>query len=183
MPIYPKALRPVLTSLIRDVPDFPEPGVVFKDITPLLGSPEAFALVIGSMAAAFDGRVDKVAALEARGFLFAAPIAITLGVGLIPIRKPGKLPYDVLEEAYNLEYGSDAIEMHADALIEGERVLLVDDVIATGGTLAAAIRLIDRAGGEVVAATALLEVPGLGGRARLGDIPSYVLGDVLNHPA
>lgn len=181
MPLYNKALRPILTTLIRDIPDFPEPGVTFKDITPLLGSPEAFALVVESMAASFKGRVDKVAALEARGFLFAAPIAIALGVGLIPLRKPGKLPYDVYEESYELEYGSDTIEMHSDALIEGERVLLVDDVIATGGTLAAAARLIDRAGGEVVAAVALLEVSGLGGRARLGDIDTFVLGDALNY--
>ena len=181
MPLYPTNTRHALTKLIRVVPDFPEPGVSFKDITPLLGSPEDFALVIDAMAGPFRGRVDKVAALEARGFLFAAPLAIALGVGLIPLRKPGKLPYDVFEESYSLEYGSDSIEMHTDALVEGERVLLVDDVIATGGTLLAAARLVDRAGGEVVGAVALLEVPELGGRERLGDMFTYVLSDLLKY--
>ena len=119
------------------MPDFPTPGVVFKDITNLLADAAAFDLVVAALVAPFHGRVDKVAAIEARGFILGAPAAIALGAGLVPLRKPGKLPWETLRESYELEYGIDALEIHTDALVPGDRFLLVDDVIATGGTAAA----------------------------------------------
>jgi adenine phosphoribosyltransferase len=161
--------------LIRDVPDFPKPGVVFKDITNLLVDAVAFDLVVTALVAPFLGRVDKVAAIEARGFILGAPAAIALGAGLVPLRKPGKLPWETLSESYELEYGIDALEIHTDALAPGDRVLLVDDVIATGGTARAAAALVATAGAELVGLAALLELDHLGGRGRLPGIDLHVI--------
>jgi adenine phosphoribosyltransferase len=153
---------------IRDVPDFPKPGILFKDITPLLAHPGAFAATIERLASAFAGRgVDLVAAAEARGFLFATPLALALGVGFVPIRKPGKLPYERVSAQYALEYGTDTLEMHSDAIAPGKRVLLLDDVLATGGTMRACCDLVGRAGAEVVACAFVVELGFLRGRERL----------------
>ncbi len=153
---------------IRDVPDFPKPGVVFKDITPLLGHPEAFATVIEQMVRPFAGRaIDIVAAAEARGFIFGAPLALGLQAGFVPIRKPGKLPSATVGIEYQLEYGSDHLQVHTDALGPGRRVLLVDDVLATGGTMRACCDLVRQTGAEVVACAFALELTFLQGRSRL----------------
>jgi adenine phosphoribosyltransferase len=153
---------------IRDVPDFPKPGIVFKDITPLLGHPEAFGKVIEQMARWFpDGTVDTVAAAEARGFIFGAPLALRLGAGFVPIRKPGKLPWATLALEYQLEYGTDRLEVHTDALGSGRRILLVDDVLATGGTMRACCDLVQQSGARVVACAFALELGFLGGREKL----------------
>jgi adenine phosphoribosyltransferase len=157
----------LLAGLVRDVVDYPEPGVVFKDITPLLAQPQAYAAAVAAMAAPFEGRVDQVAAIEARGFILGAPVAYALGTGLVPMRKMGKLPATTVRAAYALEYGEAVLEMHVDALRPGDRVLVVDDVIATGGTAQAAIGLVEAAGARVVGITALLEIAGFDGRARL----------------
>jgi len=157
-----------LKALIRDIPDFPEPGIVFKDITPLLADAEALAWTIDHMAGPYaDEGITKVAGIEARGFIFGVPIARALGVGFIPVRKPGRLPHVVKEEEYELEYGTDSLEIHLDALSDGERVLVVDDVLATGGTAAAAARLIERLGGKVVGLSVLVELGFLNGADRL----------------
>jgi adenine phosphoribosyltransferase len=153
---------------LRDVPDFPKSGIVFKDITPMLADPALFADVIAAMAAPFAaGAVSYVAGIESRGFILAAPIAQALGAGFIPIRKPGKLPWRSVGEEYALEYGTDRLEMHVDACTKGARVLVVDDVLATGGTAAAACALVERVGGIVAGCSVLLELDALGGRARL----------------
>ena len=139
-----------LTAFIRPVPDFPKPGILFRDITPLLADPAALAASIDRLAAPWrTAHIDAIAAVEARGFLFATPLALTLGVGVIPVRKPGKLPADTLEHEYDLEYGRDRLQMHRGVLTPGARVLVVDDVLATGGTAAACMRLIEAAGGQV----------------------------------
>jgi adenine phosphoribosyltransferase len=157
-----------LRTFIRDVPDFPLPGILFKDITPLLANVDAFRESIERLAASFRGRgVDVVAAPEARGFVFAAPLALALGVGFVPIRKPGKLPYSTISLEYQLEYRRDTLHMHSDALTEGSRVLLVDDVLATGGTIEACRGLIGQTGAEVVAYAFAIELSFLGGRAKL----------------
>jgi adenine phosphoribosyltransferase len=161
-----EAIR-LLTGLVRNVADHPQPGIVFKDITPLLGHPDAYATAIAALAAPFQGRVDQVAAIEARGFILGAPVAYALGTGLVPMRKVGKLPAATASAPYALEYGEAVLEMHVDALRPEERVLVVDDVIATGGTARAAIRLVEGVGARVVGITALLEIAGLGGRAGL----------------
>jgi len=154
---------------IRDIPDFPKPGIVFKDITPMLGNSQAFRAVIDRLAEAFVGRsIDTVAAAEARGFIFGAPLALALGAGFVPIRKPGKLPYATLALEYKLEYGTDRLEMHNDALGPGRRVLLFDDVLATGGTMSACRDLVQQAGAEVIACAFVLELSFLKGRERLG---------------
>lgn len=159
-----------LLEHIRDVPDFPEPGIVFKDITPLLGDVDAFRFAVDALADEFSGEtIDRVVGIEARGFLLAGPIAYRLGAGLVPVRKPGKLPHDVHREAYQLEYGEDALEAHVDALVVDESCLVVDDVLATGGTAAAVGRLIERLGGRVVGFTFLIELGFLAGRGRLGE--------------
>lgn len=154
-------------SLVREVPDFPRPGVVFKDITPLLADARAFAAAVAWLAGAFPGPVDKVVAIEARGFILGAPVAHVLRAGVVPVRKVGKLPAATVTEGYTLEYGEATLEMHVDALAPGDRVLVVDDVVATGGTARATVELASRAGASVVGLAALLEVPGLGGRERL----------------
>ena len=159
-----------LRALIRDVPDFPKPGIVFKDITPLLADPDGFRCTVDSLAAHFADRpIDKVVGIEARGFILAAPIAYLIGAGFVPVRKAGKLPWRTRVEEYALEYGTDRLEMHHDGVVEGDNVLVVDDVLATGGTAAAALRLIEAAGGSVTGLGFVIELAFLGGRARLAD--------------
>jgi adenine phosphoribosyltransferase len=157
-----------LASLVRTVPDFPAKGVMFRDITPLLAGTEAFHAAVDRMAIPYRGeRIDRIFAVESRGFLFGAPLALKLGAGLAPVRKVGKLPGPAWREAYQLEYGEAALEVHKDSLRPGERVLLVDDVIATGGTLKAAANLVKRLEGVVVGAVVLIELAALGGRKAL----------------
>jgi adenine phosphoribosyltransferase len=165
-----------LISLIRDIPDFPEPGVVFKDITPVLADGPAFASLVDALAEPFhDSGVTKVAGIEARGFTLASPVADRLGAGFIPVRKPGKLPYETVREDYTLEYGSDALEIHTDAAHRGEKILLVDDVIATGGTAAAAIRLLRGIGAEVIGFSVFIELGFLDGARMLDGVPLHAL--------
>lgn len=165
-----------LTKLIRDIPDFPEPGIVFKDITPVLADVAAFRQLIDALAEPFKDRgVTKVAGIEARGFTLATPVADRLGAGFIPIRKPGKLPYETVREDYELEYGIDALELHTDAVFQGERVLLVDDVIATGGTAKAAVSLLRRLGADVVGFSVFIELAFLGGAAKVDGVPLHAL--------
>jgi adenine phosphoribosyltransferase len=158
-----------LLALIRDVPDYPQPGVMFKDITPLLADGPAFAATIEALAKGHEG-VDKVAGIEARGFILAAPVACRLGVGFVPVRKVGKLPAPTYAQTYELEYGTATVEVKADAFAPGDRVLLIDDVLATGGTAAATAALIRTCGAEVASLGVLLELGFLGGRANLGDL-------------
>jgi adenine phosphoribosyltransferase len=159
-----------LKEFVRDIPDYPKPGVVFKDITPLLAHHEAFASSVDALAAPFAGRpVDKVLGVEARGFVFASPVAYRRNAGFVPVRKAGKLPWEIERQEYELEYGTDLLEIHRDAIAPGERILIVDDVLATGGTAAAVIRLVERLGGEVVGLTFLIELGFLEGRKKLGD--------------
>ncbi|HXD87244.1 MAG TPA: adenine phosphoribosyltransferase [Urbifossiella sp.] len=165
-----------LRQYIRDIPDFPKAGVVFKDITPLLADPAAFGFACARLAAHFATRpIDAIAAAEARGFLFAAPLALELRKPLVPLRKPGKLPYRTHSFKYDLEYGSAELHMHVDGVKTGARVLLVDDVLATGGTMAAACKLIEQAGGSVVGCAFLLELGFLKGRTLLQGYESYSL--------
>jgi adenine phosphoribosyltransferase len=156
----------LLRSRIRDVHDYPQPGIVFKDITPLLADGAAFAALVSALAAGNDG-VTKVAGIEARGFILAAPVAYVLGAGFVPIRKHGKLPARTYAQSYELEYGAATLEVHTDAFDPGDRVLIVDDVLATGGTAAATAELIRRTGATVAGITVLLELGFLGGRAKL----------------
>jgi len=161
--------RDYLRDLIRNVADFPKAGIVFKDITPLLQDARGLRLAVDLMGAPYEGAgVDVVVGVEARGYLFAAPLAFKLGAGLALVRKPGKLPYKKLSASYELEYGSDTVEIHEDAIVPGQRVLLADDLIATGGTAAAALELVEKAGGKVVALTFLIELAFLSGRKKLG---------------
>ncbi len=169
-----------LRRLIRDVPDFPKPGVLFKDITPLLRDASGLALAVELMVQPFRGRhVDVVVGAESRGFIFGTAAAKSLSVGFVPVRKPGKLPCATRRVEYSLEYGTDALEMHADALQAGQSVLIVDDVLATGGTLAACCELVRAAGAQIQAVAVLIELPALGGRALLGDVPVF---SVISYP-
>src|SRR6476660_6948580 len=153
---------------IRDIADYPTPGVTFRDITPLLGDGEAFNKAIDELADRFDGAdVSCVLGIEARGFIIAAPIAYRTGAGFVPVRKAGKLPWAVVREEYSLEYGTDKLEIHRDAIRPGERVLVIDDVLATGGTAAATVRLVEALGGVVVGVGVLIELEDLGGRTLL----------------
>jgi adenine phosphoribosyltransferase len=157
-----------LKEHLRDIADFPRPGVVFKDITPLLAHPGAFKYAIDAIADHFeDKHVDKVLGVEARGFVVAAPIAYRFGAGFIPVRKAGKLPWEIEKQEYELEYGTDVLEIHRDAVAPGERVVIVDDVLATGGTASATVRLVERLGGTVVGLGFIVELGFLTGRSRL----------------
>ena len=168
-----------LRSYIRDIPDFPIPGILFKDIMPLIGNGPAFRQSIDEMLAPFRGeRIDAIAAVEARGYILAAPMACALGVGLIPVRKPGKLPYTTISEDYSLEYGKNTLEVHHDACKPGARVLVVDDLIATGGSARATAQLIDRLGGTVVGFSFLVELAFLPGRQALD---GYKVHSVLQY--
>ena len=167
-------LADLITKFVRDVPDYPQPGIVFKDITPLLGDPGAFSAVVYGLAAAFgadggDASVDKVVGIEARGFILAAPVALRIGAGFVPVRKKGKLPAATFTQEYDLEYGSATLEVHQDAFRPGDRVLIVDDVLATGGTAQATASLVRRCGAEVIGLAFLMELSFLKGRAKLHD--------------
>jgi adenine phosphoribosyltransferase len=158
----------ILRAKVRDVPDFPKPGIVFKDITPLLGDEVSFSTVIDEIVVAFGrGTIDKVVGVEARGFIVASPVAYHFGAGFVPVRKRGKLPWDTVAENYELEYGEETLEIHADAIAPGERVAIVDDVLATGGTALATARLVERLGGKVQGMAFLLELGFLNGREKL----------------
>lgn len=157
-----------LIPLIRDVPDFPKAGIIFKDITPLLGDPAALKEVIALLAAPWAGKgITKVVGIESRGFIFAPPVAMAIGAGFVPLRKPGKLPWKAIKESYGLEYGKDVIEIHEDSVGPGDRVLIVDDVLATGGTAGAAYNLVTRLGATAVGCAFLIDLSFLGGAAKL----------------
>ncbi|WP_420175274.1 adenine phosphoribosyltransferase [Luteococcus sp. OSA5] len=159
----------LIQSLITDVPDFPKPGVTFKDITPLLASPQGFAASIDQIVASAPGDIDIVVGMEARGFIFAAPVAVKLGAGFVPVRKPGKLPRPVFEEQFALEYGTETLTMHRDAIPSGARVMVVDDVLATGGTIGATAKLLRKLDVNLVHVAVVMELSFLGGRAVLDE--------------
>lgn len=165
-PGSPEDVAAALRRLIRDIPDYPQPGVIFKDITPLLADAAGFAATVTALSSGHD-TIDKVVGIEARGFILAAPVACRLGVGFVPVRKSGKLPGQTHAETYQLEYGTATVEVHVDAFTAGDRVLMIDDVLATGGTAAATAQLISRAGAEVVSLGVLIELGFLDGRSRL----------------
>jgi len=165
-----------LSAAIREVPDFPKPGIRFKDITPVLLDPALFRDTLDALAAwAKDRGADKIVGVDARGFLFAAPVADRLGVGMVPVRKPGKLPHETKSESYDLEYGVNTLQIHTDAITAGERVVIVDDLLATGGTVAAAVRLARGLGGEIAGAAFVVELGFLDGRALLEGVDSMSL--------
>ncbi|MCA9000584.1 MAG: adenine phosphoribosyltransferase [Planctomycetes bacterium] len=166
----------LLEDHIRDIPDFPKPGIVFKDITPLLQDADALREAIHGIASAVDpDSFDLVFGMESRGFIFGTAVAHHMGKGFVPVRKPGKLPYDTIQQAYDLEYGTDALETHVDACQPGQRVLLVDDLLATGGTMKATIDLIRKLGGVPVACSVLIELSFLKGREHFADVPTHSL--------
>jgi adenine phosphoribosyltransferase len=165
-----------IKELIRDIPDFPTPGIGFKDITPLIGDGPAFAACIDALAAPYaDQHIDKVVGVEARGFIVASPVAYRLGAGVVPVRKKGKLPWHVEAESYSLEYRDDTLEIHTDAVAPGDHVLIVDDVLATGGTATAARRLVERLGATAVGFACIIELEFLGGRGKLEGLPLVAL--------
>ncbi|MFC4913570.1 adenine phosphoribosyltransferase [Actinomadura gamaensis] len=169
-------LDKLIQDRIRDVNDYPKPGVVFKDITPLLADHVAFAGVVDTVVNHYGrGTVDKIVGIEARGFILAAPVAYHMGAGFVPVRKKGKLPAATFEQSYELEYGAETIELHTDAFQPGDRVLIVDDVLATGGTARAAAELVRRGGGEVVGLSVLMELSFLNGRDRLDGLEVHAL--------
>lgn len=172
-----------LAGLIREVPDYPQPGVVFRDITPLLASPDGFAAAIEALVDLSPREVDVVVGIEARGFLFGAPVALALGAGFVPIRKPAKLPRDVVSVTYELEYGTETLALHTDAFTAGARVLVVDDVLATGGTVVAAAELVNRLGGDLVGVSLLSELTYLGGRDRLTEAGISPVASLLTFDA
>ena len=159
-----------ILELIRDVPDWPKPGVVFKDITPLLADPAGFAAAVEELVALAPGPIDIVVGMEARGFIFAAPVALKLGAGFVPVRKPGKLPGRVDEESFALEYGHETLTIHSDALWDGARVMVIDDVLATGGTVGATAALVERLGAELVHVAVLMELRFLPGSEKLAEL-------------
>ena len=168
-----------LKKFIRSIPDWPEKGILFRDITPLLADPEALATAVDALCAEFTGTgIEYVAAVEARGFIFGAVAAEKLGVGFVPIRKKGKLPYKTESVSYKLEYGTDTLEVHSDAIKKGAKVLMIDDLLATGGTMAAACKLIEKTGGQVVGITFLIELSDLAGREKLS---GYEIKTVLSY--
>jgi adenine phosphoribosyltransferase len=159
-----------LRALVRDIADYPQPGITFRDITPLLGDANGFRRAIDELAERFAAdAVDRVVGVEARGFILAAPVAYRLGASFVPVRKPGKLPWAIVREEYQLEYGTDRLEIHRDAIHPDERILVVDDVLATGGTASATCRLVEALGGAIVGVGILIELSELGGRDKLGD--------------
>ncbi len=177
------AAAEAMASLVIDVPDFPEPGIMFKDISPVLADHDAFTAIVEALASAGrDDRgatvVDKVVGMESRGFILGAPVALALGVGFVPVRKAGKLPRETYAVSYDLEYGQATLEIHTDAIDAGERVLLVDDVLATGGTVAATRQLVERCGGVNHAVSVLMELGALPGRDAVGELPLTVLATV-----
>jgi adenine phosphoribosyltransferase len=170
---------PDIKNFIRDVADFPKPGITFKDITPLLANPQALGRAIDALAESVSElEIDVIAAAEARGFLFAVPLALKMGIPMVPIRKPGKLPYKKHSYSYDLEYGSDTLEMHIDAVSQGQNVLVVDDLLATGGTVEACCRMIEDCGGHVAGCLFLIELGFLGGKKKLEKYPTI---SVLNY--
>ena len=161
-----------LQSIIRDVPDFPKDGIIFKDITTLLKDKDAFRQAVDVLCGSYEGtRIDQVVCVEARGFIFGAPVAYHLGAGMVPVRKPGKLPAQTNQVTYDLEYGTDTLEIHHDAIKDGDRVLIVDDLLATGGTTKATIELVEKLGGQVVGIAFLIELTFLNGRDKLNGYP------------
>ena len=167
-----------LKAIIRDIPDFPKKGIVFKDITTLLKDAEAFRQAVEQLCAPYRGRkVDAIVGIESRGFIFGGAMAVELDVSFIPARKPGKLPAETVKEEYALEYGTDGVEVHKDGIREGMQVLVVDDLLATGGTAAATIQLVEKLGGHVIGVAFLIELSFLGGREKLKDVPIHVLID------
>lgn len=174
----------VIKSRIRTIPDYPKPGIMFRDITTLLGDAQGFRKVVDELVYPFAGkRIDKVAGIEARGFILGGAVAHQLSVGFVPVRKRGKLPRDTIREAYDLEYGKDEVEIHSDAISKGESILLIDDLIATGGTAAAAAKLITRLGGRIAGISFVIDLPELGGKKRLQDMgfPVYTLVEFEGH--
>lgn len=165
-----------LKQFIRDIPDFPKNGIMFRDITTLLANPQAFRDTINGLLAPYqDERIDKVVVIESRGFIFGTPMAYQLNAGVVPVRKPGKLPAETLTEEYELEYGTNTLQIHTDAIEQGERVIIVDDLLATGGTVEATIRLVQNLGGEIVGISVLAELTELGGRNRVQGYPAHSL--------
>jgi adenine phosphoribosyltransferase len=165
-----------IKSVIRTIPDYPKSGIMFRDVTTLLGNARAFRTTVDLLVQPYAGtRIDKVAGIEARGFIIAGAVAHQLSVGFVPVRKKGKLPWKTIGQAYDLEYGTDTVEIHEDAVLKGESVLLVDDLIATGGTAEAAIKLIEKAGGNVVGCSFIIDLPELKGRKRLEKLGKKVL--------
>lgn len=162
--------RDLVGSLIADVPDFPKPGVVFKDITPLLASPQGFQAAVTELVTTAPRGIDIVVGMEARGFIFAAPVALALGAGFVPVRKPGKLPGEIISESFDLEYGSETLTMHRDSIKPGARVLVVDDVLATGGTVGATAALLAQMGAELVHVSVIMELGFLNGRQKLAEL-------------
>jgi adenine phosphoribosyltransferase len=172
------SIRELVLTRIRDIPDFPQSGVMFKDFTPLLADGDAFNAVVHDISGRYAGQVDVVVGIEARGFILGAAVAHHLGSGFVPVRKSGKLPGPSLSEEYTLEYGSAVLEIHEGALRPGERALVVDDVLATGGTVAATCRLVERAGATVTGIDVVLELTFLGGRETVGDRPLYAIAPI-----
>ncbi len=167
-----------LKEYIRDIPDFPQKGVLFRDLTPLMGNREAFTYAVNAIADHFESmKIDKVAAIEARGLIFGAPIATKIGAGFIPLRKPGKLPFEVVRKEFQLEYGMSILEVHRDAVSKGERVLMIDDLLATGGTALAASELIEFLGGEIVGWGFVVILKDLKGEEKIGKYPVFSLID------
>jgi adenine phosphoribosyltransferase len=165
-----------IRNAIRPIPDFPKPGILFRDITPLLGSHDLFRQAIQHLVAPFrDAGIDRVVGIESRGFILGAPAALELGVGFVPVRKPGKLPAETRRVSYALEYGTDSLEIHVDAILPGQKVLVVDDLLATGGTAAATVELVRALGGEVAGIAFLVELCGLEGRKRLATVPVHAV--------
>ena len=172
----PDPRRALLRARVRDVQDFPKPGILFRDLTPLMGDGAAMRHAVDMLAeAAVRHRPELIVAIESRGFIFGAPVAASLNIGFVPVRKPGKLPHEIRRRSYDLEYGTDALEMHADAVVHGARVVIVDDLLATGGTAGATVELVREIGGQVVGATFVVELAVLRGRERLSGIPVEAL--------